>query len=131
MDGFRHAINDCGLRDLGYEGDPFTWKRGNCVDNIIRERLDRFLATDDWCSLFPNSQVTHFPQKNSDHSLILLDVSGLRAEGNDIRGRRGFRFEAFWADSSDCEEIVQRHWKLSTEDPHGKIVCARELKKWA
>ena len=36
MQAFRDVLDDCGLIDLGFTGEPFTWKRGR-----IRERLDR------------------------------------------------------------------------------------------
>lgn len=36
MKEFRDCLAECGLDDMGYIGDPFTWRRGD-----IRERLDR------------------------------------------------------------------------------------------
>ncbi|XP_021713566.1 uncharacterized protein LOC110681747 [Chenopodium quinoa] len=59
MDAFRDAIDSCALRDLGYKGCIFTWQRGTNVDTVIRERLDRFLGSDEWCSIFPNFVVQH------------------------------------------------------------------------
>ena len=35
MREFRECLMDCGLEDLGYKGDLFTWKRGE-----IRERVN-------------------------------------------------------------------------------------------
>jgi exonuclease III len=41
MENFRMALVDCGLRDLGFKGDKFTW-RNNSHDAkyYIKERLD-------------------------------------------------------------------------------------------
>jgi hypothetical protein len=36
MQAFQDALTDCDLEDLGFSGEPFTWKRGR-----ISERLDR------------------------------------------------------------------------------------------
>lgn len=44
MDAFRSCLDDCGLRDLGYRGSAFTWSRGSHPNNMIRERLDRFVS---------------------------------------------------------------------------------------
>lgn len=52
MDVFRGAIDDCGLRDMGYRGSCFTWKRGKTSETFMRERLDIFLADVEWCNLF-------------------------------------------------------------------------------
>ena len=43
---FNPRINDCNLIDLGFKGQPFTWRgkcRGSC---IVQERLDRALSSD-------------------------------------------------------------------------------------
>lgn len=36
---FQNCVLDCNLRDIGYQGAPFSWRRGNTF-----ERLDRALA---------------------------------------------------------------------------------------
>jgi exonuclease III len=48
MQAFSNALNDCGLDDLGYTGDLFTWRRGR-----LRERLDRAAANSAWADMFP------------------------------------------------------------------------------
>jgi hypothetical protein len=40
LNAFRDALMDCGLEDLGFSSDKFTWRRGR-----IRERLDGAMAT--------------------------------------------------------------------------------------
>ncbi|KAL2933185.1 Purine permease 3 [Bienertia sinuspersici] len=46
MDGLRSAKDDCPLRDLGYMGNMFTWKRGLTEETMLKEWLDRFLGGD-------------------------------------------------------------------------------------
>uniref|UniRef100_A0A803MIJ2 Endonuclease/exonuclease/phosphatase domain-containing protein n=1 Tax=Chenopodium quinoa TaxID=63459 RepID=A0A803MIJ2_CHEQI len=75
MDAFREAIDMCGLRDLGFSGNIFTWQRGTTSDAMVRERLDRFLAEDTWCNIFPNFIVSHLPMQNSGHAPILQDAN--------------------------------------------------------
>ncbi|GMI65482.1 hypothetical protein HRI_000217500 [Hibiscus trionum] len=41
MEGFRNALSDCSLEDLGYTGCWFTWEKGRMASTTIRERLDR------------------------------------------------------------------------------------------
>ena len=45
VNGFRPAINHCGLVDLGMKGHQFTWEKGRGSINFVEERLDRVLAT--------------------------------------------------------------------------------------
>jgi hypothetical protein len=40
MDGFRGALEDCRLSDLGYQGYKFTWNNGHQDDTFANERLE-------------------------------------------------------------------------------------------
>jgi hypothetical protein len=58
MDSFRGALELCGVEDLGYEGDCFTWRNNNHqVEGYIRERLDRAVANHEWQEMFPHVRV--------------------------------------------------------------------------
>jgi hypothetical protein len=46
MNDFQEALSDCNLVDIGFIGDPFTWKRGR-----VRERLDRAVVSPSWSAL--------------------------------------------------------------------------------
>ncbi|WJX18123.1 hypothetical protein P8452_07957 [Trifolium repens] len=69
---FQECIDTCQLLDLGFQGQPFTWRRGP-----VKERLDRVLGNADWQNLFPNSNITHLPINSSDHSGLWLSDSFL------------------------------------------------------
>ncbi|KAL2906374.1 4-hydroxy-tetrahydrodipicolinate reductase [Bienertia sinuspersici] len=72
MEKFRKVLDNCELRDLGFEGQWWTWERGKSADNWVRERLDRFMASIGWCNFFPNAQVEHQLKHCSGHAPILL-----------------------------------------------------------
>jgi hypothetical protein len=60
MDVFREALEECGVEDLGYEGDMFTWRNNQFTGgSFIRERLDRAVANTEWRALFPEAQVVN------------------------------------------------------------------------
>jgi hypothetical protein len=48
MQAFQDVLSDCGLEDLGYSGEIFTWRRGR-----IWECLDRAVADGAWTSMHP------------------------------------------------------------------------------
>lgn len=54
MDDFRNVIDHCWLRDLGFEGDKFTWTNRNFEGKLIWERLDRCLANLDFIASSPS-----------------------------------------------------------------------------
>ena len=70
---FNNRINDCKLIDLGWRGSPFTLVGKRRGGILVKERLDRALANDKWCTRFSNVMVSHLPRIMSDHHPILVD----------------------------------------------------------
>ncbi|XP_026417404.1 uncharacterized protein LOC113312888 [Papaver somniferum] len=74
MDSFREMISTTGLIDLGYAGPAYTWINNQASHSHIRQRLDRVLASPDWCFKFQHTAVNHLPRLGSDQSPILLNT---------------------------------------------------------
>lgn len=130
MDAFKEAIDDCGLHDLGFKGRTFTWQRGTEPGSVIRERLDRFLVSEEWHNLFPRSMVRHFPIYKSDHAPILLNTEAINFQNKE---KRRFHFEALWLASEECRGVVESSWNGGGGSSLPVIIarCAEDLSKWA
>lgn len=76
MEDFQHALLHCGLIDLGFSGNKFTWRNGRPGDAFVQEILDRASATVEWRELFPHSKITHLQAAYLDHDPILLTTQG-------------------------------------------------------
>ncbi|CAN6587433.1 unnamed protein product [Malus baccata var. baccata] len=92
------------LLDLDFNGPAFTW-RGMRNGSLVEERLDRGLCNRIWQDVWPNTTVTHGTVLGSDHCPIIIQT-----EPNTRKGKKLFRFEAFWAKEADCLEVVRRSW---------------------
>ncbi|RYR12290.1 hypothetical protein Ahy_B04g069826 [Arachis hypogaea] len=68
-DRFTDCLLECGLQDLGFKGQPFTWQKG-----IIKRRLDRYVTNAAWSQRFSSTVVKHLPKLKSDHVLIFLEL---------------------------------------------------------
>ncbi|XP_021730636.1 uncharacterized protein LOC110697570 [Chenopodium quinoa] len=121
MDAFRDALDECGLRDLGFKGNIFTWERGLSMDALV---------LDGWCSLFPYSELINFPICHSDHAAVLLKF-GQKNECN--RKGKLFRFEALWLLNEECNKVVSNAWVCGVTKPiHKRITRVGEgLSSWA
>ncbi|KAL5819516.1 hypothetical protein ACOSQ4_023358 [Xanthoceras sorbifolium] len=109
---FRSLLYDCDLFDLGFRGPSFTWSNKQEGSNLIQERLDRCLCDLSWHCLFGESKVTNLGFWRSDHRPILLEVlehPSPAPQVASLRGRR-FHFEACWADSDVCKDIIKSAW---------------------
>ncbi|KAL2894662.1 Nitrogenase iron protein [Bienertia sinuspersici] len=87
--GFSNGICLSSIGRSGGMGNFFTWKRGVSPSTIIRERLDRFLTTPSWCSIFHEAMVINLPIQNSDH---------------------GPKFESYWLSDENCEKVIKESW---------------------
>ena len=85
MQGFRDALDFCGLKDLGFNGFPFTWSNRRPGDQNVWVRLDRGVATIDWILKFPTSRIHHLNAFHSDHKpLLLCSDSELISQGSSL-----------------------------------------------
>lgn len=135
MDRFRETLEEYELADLGFEGDPFTWRNNSHNSaHYIRERLDRAVANKDWMSRFPLYHIINGEPRHSDHRSVIVNTDPPRV-GGDGRGPPAFRFEASWVEEDDCATIVENAWKTSMvargDNVGGAIQnVARELGEW-
>jgi hypothetical protein len=107
MNAFRDVLMECGLEDLGYSGDIFTWKRG-----WIRERLDRVVVNGAWSVMHPTTGVQHLEYIKSEHRPILLETEiQQHAPRNQSKSKC---FKARWLQEKGFQEKVQQTWEVMT-----------------
>ncbi|XP_038997431.1 uncharacterized protein LOC120122376 [Hibiscus syriacus] len=63
MKNFREALRGCDLWDLKPSRGWFTWSTGHTVTNHIRERIDRFVASSPWLSMYQSFLVNESERK--------------------------------------------------------------------
>ena len=76
MEGFRNCLCNCGLLDMGFVGQRFTWCNGRIGEQRTLVRLDRMVANEEWLSLFPEAKVFHKSMAASDHCLLSMYLRG-------------------------------------------------------
>ncbi|GMI86526.1 hypothetical protein HRI_002321900 [Hibiscus trionum] len=128
MNDFRTALQDCGLSDIGYRGPWFTWECGRLSSNLIRERLDRGVASSGWWELFPNFSLDHLSHAFSDHCPLLLNTSPMQSGSNRVHH---FHFEAAWLTEESCESKFQKLWQSTSGTLPDKLrEVGKGLEEW-
>ena len=61
MLAFQHTLLQCGLVDLSFRSNRFTWRNGRYGAAFVEERLDKFVATLEWREMFVRPQCTTLP----------------------------------------------------------------------
>lgn len=111
---FRHATKDAGLSDISMEGYLFTWFKSLGTNRAIEKNLDRDMANNDWCFLFPNAKEKCLTTTTSNHYPILLQCENATVYH---RAQVGFRFENAWLVKSGFGIFVIEQW-WSFENDH-------------
>ncbi|XP_057779959.1 uncharacterized protein LOC130998561 [Salvia miltiorrhiza] len=134
LNTFRSTVDACGLVDLGFVGDPYTWTNNQKGKDHILERLDRCFGNEAWMETFPGYMVSYLLRKSSDHRPLLLSV---KSSGEEEKPHpRPFRFEAMWFKDERCKPLCSRLWEMggrtdSAMDLHLKMeAMGVELKNW-
>lgn len=73
-------------------------------------RLDRALATADWCSRFSTAQVSHLTAAASDHEPILLRWANQENRRRSRRKKSLFRYEVMCEDHEDFVTMLTQLW---------------------
>ena len=72
---FRDVLSRCGLVDLGFVGQKYTWCNGRHGEHRTLLRLDRMVANEAWIQLFPEAKVFHNSMSALDHCLLALSLN--------------------------------------------------------
>ena len=94
-------INDSLLLDMPICGRLFTWY---CSDGYSMSRLDRFLLSSNWCSVWPNSIQVDHQRGLFDHVSLVLFVD------EENWGPRPLRMLKSWADFPGYTDFVRNRW---------------------
>ena len=133
--GFWEMVDVCGLYDLGYEGRDWTFEKKVSGGSFCRVRLDRVLATSDWCSRFPLAQLTHLTAAASDHDPILLRWVPA-GRGKRRNKKKLFRYKMIWESHDDFVNMLAQTWQgagtaHTPQELHNKLAnVAGCLSEW-
>ncbi|XP_042983218.1 uncharacterized protein LOC122312626 [Carya illinoinensis] len=136
MDRFQDAINKCGLFDMGYIGNKFTWNNGRQRPAFIKERLDRAFCNERWSDQNNDARVHALSTLNSDHSPLWITYDQLPRPGTSVT--KPFKFEAKWLLDDECYQQVETSWKTH-RIARGKMdymttglqLCKEQLTQWS
>lgn len=106
INDFATCVIDCGLNDVGFEGETFTWKWQG-----LRQRLDRVLFNHLWLDSFTVNKVTHGVRRLSDHKPLLIEMNI-----TDLKRKSSFRFQDMWLKHPDCIKSIEINWSLPTRN---------------
>lgn len=137
MDHFKSALEDCGMHDLVFTDDIYTWWNHHHDNNkYVRQRLDRAVAMESWCQRFLGYKVFNEEPRHSDHRPVVLHT--VDEQGGVWKERRAssFQFEARWLEEEQCDSVIDNAWARGGARVEQKLAdrlkqVASDLQDWS
>ncbi|KAG7581014.1 Reverse transcriptase zinc-binding domain [Arabidopsis suecica] len=133
---FRCMIENCGMIEVPSLGNLFSWvgrrscgTAGHRVRRLIKARLDRAMANEEWHSIFSHTNVEYLKLWGSDHRPLLASI-----QNSPSRAFKQFFFDKRWLGKPGFKESVYEGWNFPS--PEGGIFtqrvknCRRTISKW-
>ncbi|XP_074278047.1 uncharacterized protein LOC141601650 [Silene latifolia] len=126
MNNFREAVDDCGLKVIGFEGYEFTYDNRQEDGDNRKSIIDRAMGNAEWFDMFPRAKLFHMDRERSDHAPIKVILQP-RVD-RDMGSGRLFRFEHIWVSEDGCEKTIRNAWEMGNEELVDTIAaCSEEL----
>ncbi|XP_055802719.1 uncharacterized protein LOC129871761 [Solanum dulcamara] len=107
---FISIIEACGLQDLGFCGQRYTWSNLRGIMFRIWKRLDRGMVNDKWLEMMPQTTITHLPSVGSDHCPLLLEMTDQNQQHT-----KYFKFLNCWTEQPSFLDTVSNCWNRTME----------------
>ncbi|XP_048596422.1 uncharacterized protein LOC125578148 [Brassica napus] len=130
---FNTMIRNGGLLEFPARGNKLSWqgRRGKGVGAVmVRCRLDRALANEEWHTLFPCSYTEYLRMVASDHRPVVAYL-----EDKVVRRKGQFKFDKRWIGQDGLLEAITSGWKEQNGSQPEPFVtkisnCRHEIAKW-
>lgn len=125
MEAIQKVLMDCELSDLGFREPKYTWSSYREDGTFIQERLDRVVANQEWCAIFPFADVSIEAVVCLDHNPIFINL-----DNREMRRyrKRGFIYDATWGKEDAYNGIIKRVWRKKGILPDTWQSCSAKLK---
>ncbi|PPD79155.1 hypothetical protein GOBAR_DD23915 [Gossypium barbadense] len=110
VDEFKDILVELSLTDVKTCNGWFTWTNNREGNRLIKERLDRFVISDDIMERMPFLASFVVRQSKSDHEAILIDLYGSQPKQQGYDPKVWFRYDRCWAKEREARDIISNIW---------------------
>ncbi|KAA3477524.1 reverse transcriptase [Gossypium australe] len=131
IDEFGEILEELSLTDIKTKNRWFTWSNNREWVDLVKERLDRFIVSDDFINKMPFMNAMVIRQSKSDHDAILMDTLGNKTGDSCRDPYFGFRYDICWAKDKEAKDMITRIWSTKDRNFLDKVEDIRKnLSTW-
>lgn len=126
---FQYFIDNNYLMNLCIKGPHYTWTNYREGEDVVLEKLDRFLCSMAWMEMFPDHSNSNLSIFRLDHSPLFMDTWN---KPNFYP--RPARFEAWWLKAPEAITIMKENWTCTNSHLYRVMrtnsLILKELRQW-
>ncbi|KAL2904222.1 Holliday junction ATP-dependent DNA helicase RuvB [Bienertia sinuspersici] len=100
----RYCMEECGLSDIPYGGNFYTWCNKHLDDSRVYSRIDRVMANDEWQESYGCMIAQFLNADISDHCPAFVSSS------SQCQGKKPFKFYRVWSTAANFKEELRKIW---------------------
>ncbi|KAL2905125.1 LINE-1 retrotransposable element ORF2 protein [Bienertia sinuspersici] len=122
----RKCFETCGLKDIPYGGNFFTWSNKQASEDRVFSKIDRVMANEDWMDEYEKAKAIFLPEGVSDHCPAVIRMGDGQA-----CGQKPFKYFRMWSQAPDYKERVKRAclWEGQGTDMYSLTRRLKQVKK--
>ncbi|PPS01651.1 hypothetical protein GOBAR_AA19006 [Gossypium barbadense] len=126
IEEFCNILEELKLTDIKPCNGWFTWTNNREGDRLVKERLDRFVASDVILDKFPFLASYVVRQSRSDHEAILIDTKGSKPNRERTGHKAWFRYDTCWAGEQELKDLISCIWEKEESNMLAKMDMTRD-----
>ncbi|KAL2925764.1 hypothetical protein RDABS01_001819 [Bienertia sinuspersici] len=100
----RYCMEECGLSDIPYKGNFYTWCNKHLDDSRVYSRIDRVMANDEWQEAYGCMIAQFLNADISDHCPAFVSTNF------QCQGRKPFKFYRVWSTAANFKDELKKIW---------------------
>ncbi|KAF5467766.1 hypothetical protein F2P56_011984 [Juglans regia] len=125
MEEFNDWVGACGLLDMPFCGNSFSWCNGHSGRSRQWARLDRCFLNTAALDIFPDAKLEYLSRTSSDHAPMSISLENLFV----TYGYPSFKFQQMWVSHAQFFDCVLNSWKEDVVGGSSLNVLMNKLKR--
>ncbi|KAL2930939.1 hypothetical protein RDABS01_036349 [Bienertia sinuspersici] len=95
----RKCLEACGLKDIPFRGNFFTWRNKQAGEDRVFSNIDRIMIKEEWLDIYDKANALFMSEGVSNHSPAMV-----RMENGWKNDQKPYKYYRMWSHAPDYKE---------------------------